>query len=161
MIVLKRLDDAIKNGDNIRGIIRNTGCGQDGRTPGIMLPNRDAQADLIRSVYQQAGLDPSDCSYIESHGTGTTVGDAEEMAAIHSAFRSKDSDPRPLLVGSIKPNIGHLECVSGMAGFIKSILMLEHDMIPPHIHLQTLKDTVILEGSRLTVSILSSKLGAS
>jgi len=142
MIVMKRLSDAIRDGDHIRSIIRNSGVGQDGKTPGITVPNGEAQQDLIRSVYRQAKLDPIDTFYIEAHGTGTIVGDEQEIAAIRSVFRSHDSPTLPVHVGSIKPNIGHLESASGVAGLIKAVLMLENDTFPPTANLQVLKSSV-------------------
>ncbi|OCL04357.1 hypothetical protein AOQ84DRAFT_416453 [Glonium stellatum] len=149
MVVLKRFDDAIRAGDHIRAVIRNTGVGQDGKTPGITVPNRVAQQSLISSVYQRAGLDPRDTGYIEAHGTGTTVGDVEELAAIQAAFDSHDRQAARLYVGSIKPNIGHLESASGIAGLIKAILMLEHGMILPNVNLQRLKEDLNLETTRI------------
>jgi acyl transferase domain-containing protein len=153
MVVLKRLDDALRDGDHIRGIIRNTGVNHDGTTPGITLPSRDAQQSLINSVYERAGLDPRDTPYIEAHGTGTAVGDVEEVSAIRSVFESAvDGRDNPIYVGSIKPNIGHLESGSGVAGFVKAILMLENDKIPPNLNLETTKESLNLNGSRVTVS---------
>jgi acyl transferase domain-containing protein len=151
MVVLKRLNDAIEAGDHIRAVIRNTGVNQDGKTLGIALPSRDAQQNLIRSVYQQAGLDPQHTAYVEAHGTGTIVGDAEELGAIRGAFGSEGSQVAHLHIGSIKTNIGHLENASGVAGFIKSVLMVEHGMIPPVTNLQKLKDNLNLDGSRIIV----------
>lgn len=154
MVVLKRLDDAIRDGDNIRAVIRNTGLNHDGKTTGITLPNRDAQQALIRSVYGRAGLDPRDTPYIEAHGTGTAVGDVEELEAIQSAFDAGGQGQlrTPLYVGSVKPNVGHLESASGLAGFIKAVMMIEKGMIPPNLNLKKFKDTLKLDGSRVSVS---------
>ncbi|TAQ91354.1 hypothetical protein B7494_g345 [Chlorociboria aeruginascens] len=151
MVVLKRLDEAIAAGDNIRAVIRNIGVGQDGKTAGILLPSRDAQKNLIQTVYDQVGLDPTSTTYIEAHGTGTAVGDVEEISAIRSVFESKDEQTGPLFVGSIKPNIGHLESASGIAGLVKAILMLENGKIPPNLNLQILKTTLNLTDSRVTI----------
>jgi len=150
MIVLKRLDDALRDGDHIRAVIRNTGVGQDGKTSGILMPSRSAQESLIRSVYQKAGLDPRDTTYIEAHGTGTATGDQEEIAAIQSVFGAKEAEA-PLHIGSIKPNIGHLESASGIAGLIKGILMLERGVIPPTVNLEGLKSNLSLDDTRLKV----------
>ncbi|KAJ8061328.1 hypothetical protein OCU04_010391 [Sclerotinia nivalis] len=147
MVVLKKLDDAIRDGDNIRGIIRNSGLGQDGKTPGITVPSREAQLSLIQSVYRQANLDPKHTRYIEAHGTGTIVGDGAEIAAIRAAFGGDDESP--INVGSIKPNIGHLESASGIASLIKAVLMLENDAIPPNVNLVTLKEN--LQGSDIAI----------
>lgn len=159
MVVLKRLDDAVRDGDHIRGIIRNSGVNHDGTTPGITLPSRDAQQTLINSVYQRAGLDPRDTAYVEAHGTGTAVGDVEEISAIQSIFeKNGDKEDTPLYVGSIKPNIGHLESASGVAGFIKAILMLENGKIPPNVNLEKLKESLKFKDSRVTVSLPFSSL---
>ncbi|KAF2797221.1 hypothetical protein K505DRAFT_399134 [Melanomma pulvis-pyrius CBS 109.77] len=138
MIVLKRLDDAIRDGDHIRAVIRNTGVNSDGKTNGIMVPKSAAQKDLIEKVYRGVNLDPKDTGVVEAHATGTAVGDPNEVAAIRSAFRGSNTDS-PLYIGSIKPNIGHLESASGIASIIKGVLMLENGMIPPTINVQTLK----------------------
>lgn len=122
MVVLKRLDDAVRDGDHIRGIIRNSGVNHDGTTSGITLPSREAQRTLINSVYQRAGLDPRDTAYIEAHGTGTAVGDVEEISAIQSIFEpNKERQDKPLYVGSIKPNIGHLESARLAGSYLSSI----------------------------------------
>lgn len=170
MVVLKNVDDAIRDGDHIQGIIRNSGIGQDGKTPGITVPSQEAQLNLIRSVYQRANLNLKDTKYIEAHGTGTIVGDGKrmfyclqlnknsnpysdfylgvEIAAIRAAFGDNES---PINVGSIKPNIGHLESASGIASLIKAVLMLENDAIPPNVNLIALKEN--LTGSDIAVSI--------
>ncbi|TVY93276.1 Highly reducing polyketide synthase [Lachnellula willkommii] len=149
MIVLKNLDDAIRDGDNIRGIIRNSGVGQDGKTPGITVPNREAQLNLIQSVYRQANLNPHETKYVEAHGTGTIAGDGAEIAAIRGAFATDDSTP--VHVGSAKPNVGHMESASGVAGLIKAILMLENGAIPPSINLVELKESI--QGSDISIPV--------
>ncbi|CAM1507705.1 Fc.00g045530.m01.CDS01 [Cosmosporella sp. VM-42] len=133
-IVLKNLDDAIADGDRIRAVIRNTGMNQDGRTQGISMPNGAAQAELIRSVYDSAGLDVNDTGYVEAHGTGTKVGDPIEAAALHSVFGTGRSPKDPLYIGSIKSNIGHAEGSSGIVAIIKTALMLEKGFILPNIN---------------------------
>ena len=151
MIVLKRLDEALRDGDSIRGVIRNTAVGQDGKTSGITLPNGEAQQHLISSVYASAMLDPSETGYVEAHGTGTIAGDTTEIDAIRKAF-CKDRDlESPLFVGSIKGNIGHLESTSGLAGLLKAILVLEKKMLPSTPNLETLKDGLNLEDANIRV----------
>ncbi|CAG8327922.1 unnamed protein product [Penicillium salamii] len=133
VVVIKPLADAIKDGNTIRAVIRGTGVNQDGKTPGITLPSAQAQEDLIRSVYAAAGLSFDQTGYFEAHGTGTPSGDPLECAAIGAtigASRPKDS---PLLVGSIKTNIGHMEGASGLAGLIKAVFALEKGLIPPNL----------------------------
>ena len=115
IVVLKRLDDALRAGDNVRGVIRGSGVGQDGKTSGITLPSRTAQQSLIKSVYQSAGISNlHDTTYFEAHGTGTRAGDVTELGAIGDAFCDGDNSEQdsPLYVGSIKANIGHLESSS-------------------------------------------------
>ncbi|KAF7899503.1 hypothetical protein EAF00_003839 [Botryotinia globosa] len=130
VLIVKRLSDALKNNDAIRAVIRATGTNQDGKTPGIVQPSRSSQEQLIRDLYEKAGLDMSQTRYVEAHGTGTPVGDPIEAGAIADAFSHARSAESPLYIGTIKSNIGHLEGTSGIAGLIKSVLMLEHRMIP-------------------------------
>ncbi|KAI1781129.1 putative polyketide synthase [Hypoxylon cercidicola] len=133
-VVLKRVDDAIVAGDPVRAVIRGTGSNQDGHTKGFTLPSADAQASLINDVYKLAGLDFSETGYVEAHGTGTQAGDTEETSGLARTLSTAHSPSNKLIVGSVKANIGHLEAVAGLAGVIKSVLMLERGMIPPNIH---------------------------
>ena len=141
-IILKRLDDALTAGDNIRTVIRHTGVNQDGKTSGIALPNQHAQEGLVRRMYRDLDIDPLDVQYIEAHGTGTVAGDATEMKSISNVFCNGDRRQSPLYVGSVKSNIGHLECTSGLAGLIKTILILEKGFIPPNINLEEIKTSL-------------------
>ncbi|KUI54273.1 Lovastatin diketide synthase LovF [Cytospora mali] len=137
-VFLKPLADALRDGDPIRAVIRNTGANQDGKTSGITLPNREAQEDLIRSVYAKANMDPTMTSFVECHGTGTLAGDPLETAAIANIFtKNKPDHSPPLLIGSVKTNIGHLEGASGVAGLIKAVLMLEKDKVLPNRNFET------------------------
>lgn len=117
-LILKPLQDAIDAGDTIRAIIRHTGMNQDGKTNGITLPSRELQESLIGSVSTDADLNPLDTHYVEAHGTGTKVGDPTEAEAISRALAMRRSSP--LIVGSVKTNIGHLEAASGLAGVINA-----------------------------------------
>lgn len=110
----------------------NTGLNQDGRTPGITMPNGAAQEALIRKVYEDAGADPSECGFVEAHGTGTKVGDPIEATAIHNVLGKGRSARDPLFIGSIKSNIGHLEAASGIVAVIKAAMMLERGFILPN-----------------------------
>ncbi|OJJ67584.1 hypothetical protein ASPBRDRAFT_135268 [Aspergillus brasiliensis CBS 101740] len=130
--VLKRVSDAVRDGNTIRAVIRATACNEDGRTPGITQPNRKAQQDLIKTTYEQAGLSMEHTRFFEAHGTGTPAGDPREAQAIGTAFMNHRSNDDPIYVGAIKPNVGHLEGASGMAGLIKAILVLEKGIIPPN-----------------------------
>ncbi|KAL9031138.1 MAG: hypothetical protein Q9196_000814 [Gyalolechia fulgens] len=132
VLVLKRLNDAIRDRDPVRAVIRSTAIGQDGYTPqNITYPNGQAQADLARTAYARAGLQPGDVAYVEAHGTGTKVGDKEELEAIAQVFANATNRSVPLYVGSIKGAVGHTEAVAGLAGLLKAIVMLDHELIPP------------------------------
>lgn len=131
-MALKPLSQALQDGDSIRAVIRNTGVNQDGRTPGITMPSGESQRALIRSVYSSIGLDPADTQYVEAHGTGTKVGDPIEAKALAGEFCVSRAADEPLLIGSVKTNIGHLEGGSGLAGLIKTVLMLEKGQILPN-----------------------------
>lgn len=131
VLVLKRLSQAVRDKDLIRAVIRATGTNQDGKTPGITQPSRDAQETLIRETYAKGGLDLRETNFFEAHGTGTPIGDPTEAAAIGAVF--KDLRTTPLLIGALKSNIGHLEGAAGLAGLIKTILILEKGVIPPNI----------------------------
>ncbi|KAL8707779.1 MAG: hypothetical protein Q9220_007231 [cf. Caloplaca sp. 1 TL-2023] len=131
-LILKPMNNALRDGDNIRAVIRNTGANQDGKTNGITFPSCDAQTDLIRSVYHAAGLDPLHTDYVEAHGTGTAAGDPVEAEAIARSFAKDRPSDSPLIVGSVKSNIGHLEAASGLAAMVKTIFALEENKIPPN-----------------------------
>ena len=157
MVVLKRLDDALRCGDPIRTIIRNTAIGQDGKTSGITLPSGVAQQQLIRSTYASVSLDPCDVGYVEAHGTGTVAGDLSEMDAIEKVFCKNRK--HQLYVGSIKANVGHLESTSGLAGLIKALLVLEKGLIPSTPSLKVLKDRIQQLSSDIMVRMTWAKLG--
>ncbi|OTA99530.1 hypothetical protein M426DRAFT_269167 [Hypoxylon sp. CI-4A] len=131
-IYVKRLDDALRDGNPIRAVIRGTGSNSDGRSMGIMSPSSEAHEALIRQVYQSSKLDPCDTAFVECHGTGTVIGDPIETKAIGNVFGE-----RGVFIGSVKPNIGHSEGCSGMASVIKGVLALEHGIIPPNIKFKT------------------------
>ncbi|TPX16490.1 uncharacterized protein E0L32_003784 [Thyridium curvatum] len=132
VVILKPLDQALKDNDNIRAVIVGSGVNQDGRTNGITMPNGDAQLELMRKVYEDAGIDPQECGYVEAHGTGTKVGDPIEMKALHRMFSEGRSPSKPLYVGSVKTNVGHLEGASGIVSIIKSVMMLERGYVLPN-----------------------------
>lgn len=130
VLILKRLDRALADGDRVLAVVRESGVFQDGRSEGMMAPNGTAQQDMLRLVYERAGVDPATVDYVEAHGTGTPFGDAEELSALAEVLGSGRPTRSPCLVGSVKPNIGHVEGGSGMAGVIKVVLALRHGMIP-------------------------------
>ncbi|KAG6007018.1 Type I Iterative PKS [Claviceps lovelessii] len=131
-LILKPLSRAIADNDKIWSVIRNTGINQDGRTVGITAPNPKAQEQLIRDVYAKAGIDPRECGFVEAHGTGTKVGDPLEAAAVQAVFSEGRTSTRPLYIGSVKSNVGHLEPASGIVSIIKASLMLDKGFILPN-----------------------------
>lgn len=151
-IVLKRLSDAVEAGDPIRAIVRNTGINQDGKTNGIMLPNSQAQEDLMRSIHLDAGLDPGLTSYVEAHGTGTQAGDHAEINSIFKVFCQGIERCEPLFVGSVKANLGHCESASGLAGLIKTVLSLEKGVIPATPDVLYLKEGLDLEKRNIRIA---------
>ncbi|KAG8163144.1 hypothetical protein KVR01_007622 [Diaporthe batatas] len=130
-LIVKRLETALRDRDPIRAVIRGVAVNSNGRTNGIGSPSSDAQAAAIRKAYANAGIsDLNDTQYLECHGTGTQRGDAEEVAGIGDTFAPTRDTVKPLLIGSIKANVGHAEPAAGLSGLIKTILSLEHGMIP-------------------------------
>ncbi|SNR31532.1 hybrid non-ribosomal peptide synthetase/type I polyketide synthase, partial [Flavobacterium sp. ov086] len=134
LILLKPLSKAIKNGDNIIGVIKGSAVNQDGRSNGLTAPNGLAQQEVIHAALKSAGLQPKDVDYIESHGTGTSLGDPIEINALDAVFKKDRNSDSPLIIGSVKANIGHLEAAAGIAGLIKTLLCLEHSIIPKQLH---------------------------
>ena len=132
-VVLKPLDAAIRDHDVIRGIIRNTGVNQDGNTPGITVPSAESQEALIRKCYEDAGLPLDNTQYAEAHGTGTQAGDPQETAALAKTLGLSRAKGDPLLIGSIKTNIGHLEGASGLAQVTKAVFSLEKAELAPNL----------------------------
>ncbi|XWW98486.1 hypothetical protein V2A60_006486 [Cordyceps javanica] len=144
-LVVKRLSDALRDGDTIRAVIRGVGSNVDGKTPSVTMPSAEAQADLIREVYEQAGLPLQSTPYIELHGTGTPVGDPIELSAIAATFGAAALRDRPVYVGSIKPNVGHTEGCAGLAGVFKAVLSLERGVILPTAEVRTLNPKLRLD----------------
>jgi acyl transferase domain-containing protein/acyl carrier protein len=142
MIVLKRLSDAIADGDSILAVIRGSAVNQDGKSAGFTAPNERSQQQVIREALAAGGVSPEAVDYIEAHGTGTPLGDPIEIQALAAVLGENRPADRPLLVGSVKTNFGHLEWAAGIAGLIKIVLSLQHQEIPPHLHLQTLNPFV-------------------
>ncbi|KVP35347.1 hybrid non-ribosomal peptide synthetase/type I polyketide synthase [Burkholderia ubonensis] len=134
MVVLKRLADALADGDRVLGIVRGTAVDQGGAGGGLTVPSRDSQERVIRRALNQAGVAPGDVSYVEAHGTGTSLGDPIEVEALAGVYGPGRAASEPLVIGSVKTNIGHLESASGIAGLIKVLLSFEHGRIPAHLH---------------------------
>lgn len=158
VLILKKVADARSAGDHFDCIIRESGVNSDGRTPGITMPSAQSQMQLIRSTFEKAGLDPLQdrCQYFEAHGTGTQAGDSAEATAINSVFCSYDGNitnknEYPLLVGSAKTVIGHLEGAAGVVGVLKASLAIQNAVIPPNLHCKTLNRSIkpIYNGMRI------------
>jgi acyl transferase domain-containing protein len=135
--VLKPFQDALRDGDTVRAVIRHTALNQDGKTQTITSPSQEAQQELIARCYKESGLDPSQTSYVEAHGTGTRTGDPIEAAAIGIEIgQHRPADSPPLLIGSVKSNIGHCEAASGLASIVKVVKSIESGWIAPSINFE-------------------------
>ncbi|KAJ5343642.1 uncharacterized protein N7506_003466 [Penicillium brevicompactum] len=140
-IVIKRLSDAVRDGDTVRAVIHASGANHDGRTRGIFAPSSEAQEKLVRDTYRCADLGYKYTSYVEAHGTGTAVGDPTEVRALVSAFKGRPAD-HPLYIGAVKSVLGHTEGAAGILGVIKTILILESGVIPPNVNLEQLNPAI-------------------
>ncbi|KAK6711597.1 Highly reducing polyketide synthase gpy1 [Fusarium graminearum] len=152
-VYIKRLSDAIRDGDNIRSIIRGTSSNSSGATPAITEPSGRAQRDTILQAYAQAGIDNfSETGYFECHGTGTPVGDCIELGAVGEVFSASHNSGDALWVGSTKPNVGHSEAASGLSSLIKVVLALEKGEIPPNTNYKTPNPKIDFDGWRVRVA---------
>ncbi len=151
LVALKRLSDAIAEGDNILAVIRGSALNQDGRSSGLTAPNGPSQQAVIRQALANAGVAPHEVSYVEAHGTGTSLGDPIEAQALGAALRDGRAPDSPVMIGSIKTNVGHLETAAGVAGLIKVVLALQHQEIPPHLHLKELSPHIAWKDLPVTV----------
>jgi acyl transferase domain-containing protein/thioesterase domain-containing protein/acyl carrier protein len=151
VVVLKPLKAARAAGDRVLAVIRGSAVNSDGRSNGMMAPNPDAQAALLRDAYAVAGVDPSSVDYVEAHGTGTLLGDPIEAGALGAVLGAGREPGRPLLVGSVKSNLGHLEGAAGIAGLIKVVLSLVHRKLPPSLHYRTPNPHIDFDGLGLRV----------
>ncbi|MEU6411119.1 amino acid adenylation domain-containing protein [Microbispora sp. NPDC046933] len=147
-LLLKRLDRALADGDPVLAVIRGTAVNHDGPSSGLTVPNAAAQARLVAGALEDARVDPADVTYVETHGTGTQLGDPIELRALGETFGGR---ARPLLIGSVKANIGHLEEAAGLAGVIKVMLALRDGFVPPQIHCDVLTDKVDWDSLPLVV----------
>ncbi|MTI10411.1 type I polyketide synthase [Curvivirga aplysinae] len=138
LILLKPYEKAVQDQDNILAVISASGVNQDGHTPGITLPSSSSQTRLLEKLLSKADINVSDIGYVEAHGTGTQAGDQAETKTLNHVFGSAVSAESPIILGSVKSNIGHLEAAAGIAGVIKSLLIFEHKTIPANLHLNTL-----------------------
>ena len=151
IVVLKRLADALRDGDTIHAVIRGSAVNQDGRSNGLTAPNGPAQQAVLRAALADAGVAPGDIGCVEAHGTGTPLGDPIEMNALMAVLGEGRDRAARCAVGSVKTNIGHLESAAGIAGLVKTVLMLEHGMIAPHLHVSTLNPHIAMDGTPFVV----------
>ncbi len=151
MLLLKPLSAALRDSDSILGTIIGTGVNSDGRTMGLSMPNVEAQAALLGSVYRRCGIAPEEVFYVEAHGTGTSVGDPIECESIGRVLGASRKDGSRLRIGSIKSNIGHLEPASGIAGLTKALLALRHRTIPANLHFNTPNPRILFDEWKLDV----------
>lgn len=133
LVVLERLSDAIANNRRIRAVLRGSAINQDGRSNGLTAPSRSAQVDVIRRALADARVAPEQVDYVEAHGSGTPLGDAIELSALHDVFSSRPAET-PLRVGAVKTNVGHTQSAAGVAGLIKTVLLLEHRLAPGNLN---------------------------
>ncbi|MFE7898204.1 type I polyketide synthase [Streptomyces sp. NPDC057424] len=151
-VVLKRLGDALADGDRIRAVIKGSAVNNDGRRKvGFSAPSTEGQAEAILTAQTLAGVDADSIGYLEAHGTGTNLGDPIEVEALTRVFRESTDRTRFCALGSVKPNIGHLGAAAGMAGFIKAVLVLEHRLIPPVAHFRRANPLIDLAASPFRV----------
>jgi acyl transferase domain-containing protein/acyl carrier protein len=151
VIILKRLADALADGDRIHGLIRGTAVNQDGRSTVLTAPNGLAQQAVVRQALRNARVAPAQVSYVEAHGTGTALGDPIEVEALAAVLGAERSDGSRCRLGSVKTNLGHLEAAAGIAGLIKVLLAMRHRTIPPHLHFKTLNPLISLDGTCLEI----------
>jgi acyl transferase domain-containing protein/acyl carrier protein len=149
MIVLERLSDAIANGDPIVAVVRGSAVNQDGASNGLTAPNGLAQQAVVREALERAGLPPEAVGHVETHGTGTILGDSVELDALAAVFRSGARPP--CVLGAAKSAVGHLEGAAGIAGLIKAVLSIQHEALPPIVHFAELNPTVSLAGTPFVV----------
>lgn len=150
-MLLKRLEDARADGDPILAVIRGSAINQDGESAGQTVPNANAQAAVVRAALDAAGLEIDDIAYVEAHGTGTPLGDPIELSSLAEVFRQRK---KPLLVGSVKANMGHLDAAAGMASVIKTMQLLRHGEVPPQLHL--VKPNALVDWQRSSLRVATS-----
>jgi acyl transferase domain-containing protein len=145
IVVLKRLKDALAQGDPVLAVIRGSAVNHDGASSGLTVPNGQAQVAVIREALASGGIRPDQVSYIEAHGTGTALGDPIEVKALATVFGPGRAANDPLFLGSVKTNIGHTESAAGVAGLMKLVLSLQHRELPPHLHFRSVNPHIRLE----------------
>lgn len=156
-VMLKPFDRAVQDGDHIYGVIKGTAVNHGGKTSSYTVPNPNAQAEVIGAALQKANVDPRTLTYIEAHGTGTSLGDPIEIAGLTKAFESFTQDKQFCAIGSVKSNIGHLEGAAGIAGLTKVLLQMKHEQLVPSIHAETLNPYIDFDSSPFRVSRSNSQ----
>src|SRR6266498_1585998 len=146
-LFLKPLDQAVRDGDNIYGVIKSAVVNHGGRTSGYTVPNPKAQADVILSALEKANIDARSVGYIEAHGTGTELGDPIEIAGLNNAFKADNVENQTCAIGSIKSNIGHLEAAAGVVSICKALLQMKHRQLVPSLHSSDLNEFIDFENS--------------
>ena len=152
VVVLKRLSDAQRDGDRIWALVRGSAVNQDGRSAGLTAPNMLAQQALLRQALHSARVEPEQIGYVETHGTGTPLGDPIEIEALIAVLGRPRGDGSSCVLGAVKTNIGHLEAAAGVAGLIKAILAFDHEAIPANLHFRTLNPRISLAGTPLVIA---------
>nr|CCE88381.1 polyketide synthase [Sorangium cellulosum] len=151
VVVLKRLSDAERDGDPIAAVIRGSAVNQDGRSTGLTAPNVLAQQALLQQALESARVSASDIGYVETHGTGTSLGDPIEFEALRAVLGAPRADGAKCVLGALKTNLGHMDAVAGVAGLIKAILCLQRGAIPKNLHFETLNPRMSLEGTPFVI----------
>ncbi len=155
VVVLERLSDAVANGHPVRALLLGSAVNQDGRSAGLTAPNGPSQEAVLAEALASAGVAPADVDYVEAHGTGTSLGDPIELHAMGAVYGKGRPADRPLLTGSVKTNLGHLEAAAGMAGLAKAVLTLEAGEVLPHLHLKT--PNPLVDWDRIAVRVPTEK----
>ncbi|CAM4229302.1 SDR family NAD(P)-dependent oxidoreductase [Bordetella muralis] len=161
LFLLKDYDQAVADRNHILAVIAGSAVNTDGRKSGLTVPNANAQISLMQQVYERAGIDITDIDYLEAHGTGTAVGDPIETRAIGAALGQPRGTGKPLTIGSVKSNLGHLEAASGVAGLVKAIYSLQHRVVPATIGIQTLNPAIEFDNWNISVATENYALPAS
>jgi phthiocerol/phenolphthiocerol synthesis type-I polyketide synthase B len=151
VVVLKRLSDAVRDGDRLLAVVRGSAVNQDGRSNGLLAPNPAAQMAVLRAAYANAGVPPHEVDYVETHGTGTLLGDPIEARALGTVLGRGRPEQAPLLLGAVKSNLGHLEAAAGITGFIKAVLAVYRGSIPKNLHFRNPNPHIAFDQMRLKV----------
>ena len=160
IVVLKRLEDALRDGDNIQAVIKGSAVNQDGLTNGLTAPNGPSQQAVIRQALKKAGVKPAQISYVEAHGTGTSLGDPIEVNSLKNVLMEDREPNQTCWIGSAKTNIGHLEAAAGIAGLIKVVLSLQHEEIPPNLHFKKLNPYIKIKNTPIQIPTSLQKWSA-